>query len=372
MLASRHEGLKRAVNAAVEKLQAGENYAPLVEEILTRVIHKVIGQYQDKVNVGMQDSLMDLLSAFKQKVESEIFDAKNRWRVRCKDSILFPPNCRYCYTRGKATVAVIEQQPMVRTLLFDKAMLDHRHEFDSGATERISLALPYVYFFMHFQENGGKDQFQGVYSMWSTKSLKTMDDPLSLPLLPNTHSHGNICLGWAPAVSGGTIVDLTASAISFYWGSTFNSHLTEFWWNKANIDRRLETAKVWAKNSEENPMFILNVKFPVSHTVDDVIRLLTKYEQEPDELHARNDLNEAIDKVVETLYLKIGRYFKKTKFDKFYPKETTDKVSDALVSVIEEMTDVLLALEHEINEFKDDLMDLRPHRWKKRGELWQD
>jgi hypothetical protein len=96
-------------------------------------------------------------------------------------------------------------------------------------------------------------------------------------------------------------------------------------------------------------------------------------EEMSDETAIRHKLTSVIDNCVETLYAKIFRYFKNTKFDRFYPKPDMDKVSQALAAVVQEMSDVILALEHEINKLGESMQELRPGmHWKKRGDFWQD
>ena len=377
MLAKKHQHLKTAVQAATDKLRTGEEFPPLVDEILTRVVHKVLGQYQDKVNVGMQDSVADLLSTFKQKILLHIFDASNNWKVRNRGTVLFPSGCRYLYTRGISTIAMIEQQPQLRTLKFREGMQESSANEDwrrGSNEERVQLAMPYVYFLIHFKEHtADRLELAGVYSGWSTSQVTQLGDMLASPILPNTHKeNGNICMGYTP-IPGDTINSVCNNVVSHYWQSKFTNELADSWWNKSTIDNRIRTGRIWAANSQENPLFILNVRLPRDYSVSTVMDLLTRFETEPDELSARDSINKIVDDCVETLYTKILRYFKKTKFDKFYPKEATDQVHQSLTSVIDEMNGVLLALEHELNKLSDEVSDLSPGmRWKKRGDFWAD
>ena len=370
MLAKRHENLQKAVRSALDKVKTGEGFSPLVEEILTRVIYKVIGQYQNKVNAGMQDSVSDLLNSFKQKVATQIFESADSWRVRNRDEFLFPPNCRYCYSRGESTILVIEQQPAVRSLLFYENLLGRDYGSMTG-TKRVPLSLPYVYFFMHFRRHENNDVVSGVYTAWSNTSIVSLDDRLGRPVLPNTHPHCNVCMGWTP-MRGNNIIELTNNTITTYWNSTFSSDLADLWWAKSNVDRRIATGNEWMKNSEDNPLFILSVDWPFAYTVRGLLDLLTRSEMEPSELATRHKLTDTVDKCVETLYSKILRYFKRTSFERFYPKESADQLSQAIGSVVGEMSDLLLALEHEVNKLAEDIQDASPTRWKKRGEFWRD
>jgi hypothetical protein len=369
-LATRHQSLEKALKTAMAKVQTDETLQPLAEEIFTRVIHKVIGQYQTKVNAGMQDSLNDLLSAFRQKVLSNIFEVSDTWKVRNHDTCLFPVGCRYLYTRGQSIVAVIEQQPQTRTLSFQEGL---QEEYSRGTygTERILLAFPYVYFIMHFRETE-RITLTGVYSAWRTTAINSLTDTVSKPILPNTHANCMICMGHRP-IHGENIAAMSAAAISDYWNSRFTNDLSDFWWGKRTLNHHLSTGRSWSRTSLENSAFILSVPFPPSYTVQQLINLLVSQEVAPGELDLRNKITAALDKCVETLFAKILRYFKHTKFDHLYPKGSTTQVSQALDSVVKEMSDVLLALEHEINKLGESIKDIQPSfHWKKRGDLWQD
>ena len=50
-----------------------EDRTKLVEDVLAKVVIETIRKYQQRVNVGIQDSIVDLLSTFKLKVAEEIF-----------------------------------------------------------------------------------------------------------------------------------------------------------------------------------------------------------------------------------------------------------------------------------------------------------
>ena len=102
-LIQRYECIKQAAACAVQQTELDL----LVQDILTKIVIETLHKYQQKVNVGIQDSMGDLLDNFKQKITQAIFDVANTWRASNQKPVLFPRGCRFCYARGESTIFVI-------------------------------------------------------------------------------------------------------------------------------------------------------------------------------------------------------------------------------------------------------------------------
>jgi hypothetical protein len=122
----------------------------LLDDILNRVVHLSLQTYQEKIHVGIQDSLHDILLQFKKEIVLEIHNAAQTWIVSTKkEKTLFPKNCRFLYTMGDSTFVVIEEDPKNRTLSLDKSLVTGGKS-NLGSSERLNLALPYCVFVLHF------------------------------------------------------------------------------------------------------------------------------------------------------------------------------------------------------------------------------
>lgn len=367
-LIHQHQCLKESVQLAIKQISGFEG---LAADILTGVVIQTINKYQVKLNVGLQDSVADLMDTFKHKVAEAVFSKADAWRVANRDCFLFPKGCRFCFTRGDTAIVVIEQDPQIRSILFGPNMLGLNHEgIDSNTNdERIALAMPYVLFILQFKKN----VFRNLYTGWRMAPLRSLDDGLHQCLLPNIHEGGNVCLGNSFVPQGSNVSEMTDSIIAYYWNSKFNNDLSAHWWGKKEIDRRLETARTWSDCTIDDPTFMLDTHLPNTsgRTVQSVLNLLTVDEFEPDENKLRQDLAETIDNCVEGLSSKILRYFKKTKFERHHPKDIADVLINAMQGAGKEVVDLLFVLQHELDKIDRELKSGKDrNRIVPQGRMW--
>ena len=139
------------INATENFLSKISNLDGISSDIISQVIATTIKTYQDKVNVGIQDSISDLLDTFKQRIAETVFETSKQWKLPRRDLLLFPKNCRFCYQKGDSTVVLIEQDPQIRSLVFQKSLLSADYA-GLYQTVRIPLALPNVVFLLHFRK----------------------------------------------------------------------------------------------------------------------------------------------------------------------------------------------------------------------------
>ncbi len=349
-LLNRYESLKDATRLAVNETSSLEG---VIDDVLTKVVHESIKKYQQKLNVGVEDSVSDLLEAFKQKITESIFDAASTWKIANKEPVMFPRGCRYAYARGTSTIFVVEQDPGVRTLSFD---------FSYGVrnAERHALAMPYVVFLAHLKNNW----LVGLYCGWRTAPLQTLSDLISCPLLPNIHENLAVCMALDLRYENQTV----ENAISDFWNSTFNNDVSDRWQAKSAVSLDLTTPESWVEKSEENPLFMLELDFGHNKTIQSCIDLLTKHEVEPNEDEFLHRLSESIDACVKTLFSKIMRYFKKTKFEKHSPKDVTETLKSAIIKATGDLTDVVRVLDKEISSLT--ISNVGKHDLVRVGNLW--
>jgi hypothetical protein len=361
VLLEKHQLLKEAADLAAEQASGFEG---LSDDILSGIVIQTIHAYQKKLNVGVQDSVSDLMDTFKEKVLTAVFNTASGWRLANRDFFLFPRGCRFCFTKGTSTIFVIEQDPQVRTLLMDAAILGDRAPAAAanGSAERVALALPYVIFIIHVRHS----LLSGMYCGWRGQPLRTMQDMINMPVLPNIHDNMNVCMGTH------SYTDPDA-AVTHFWNTRFNNDLSTQWWSKAQIDPRLATARTWARNSLEDSTFVLGIRYQQKKTLEEQINLLTAQEEEPDENALRHNLAEAVDSSTGEIFAKIMKYFKKTKFEKHHPKEIKEVVGAILKEANHEYLDLLASIRHELDDLKEQIRvakeNLKPVGV---GHLWED
>lgn len=358
-LINRYEALRDASQIAIRESETLEG---MMEQVLTKVVHESIKKYQQKVSAGVEDSVADLLDDFKQKVTRTIFDVASTWKVENREPVLFPKGCRFAYTRGESTIFVIEQDPAIRSVLFDFGVTGESK--DEGEEGRLSLAFPYVLFIAHFKTG----QFSGLYTGWRTAPLRTLNDMISRPVLPNVHDSLNVCMDFSHG-RGETMSEATMDAVSNFWNSRFNNDVSDHWWKKSSISPKMRSGHTWERESQEDSMWVLGLDYPHQKSLQQAIDLLVMYEMEPDENAFRHVLADGVDSSVRTLFSKVSRYFKKTKFDKYHPKDVTEPLKDAIIEAVGEFSDVVFSLDKEICDLSQDLKrEKRP--LIKKGNFW--
>lgn len=363
LLHEKYNSLRRAAELAVRN---SNDFAPLVDRILTDVIFQSIRKYQQKVGVGLQDSVADLLIAFKQKILGIIFDAANCWKIPTIDPILFPKNCRFCYMKGETTILVIEQDPQVRSLLFDKGITRETY-FSTSEQERFSLALPYVIFILLFQQKC----FTNLYCAWRSAPLTNLSDRLCRPLLPNIHSNLSVCMGGDFSNEGGAVCEQVENVLNHFWSSQFNNDLSDLWWQKHTFDSKLAPLTLWEEYTRLDPLFVLNVAFPWSQKTLKQMLTIQDIEEMPDDTKLRHSLSESVDSCASELFQKVSHYLKKTKFEKFYPKDIVELVDKVVREAIKNTTDLTFCLDHEIRKLTIET-SIKPLEYKKAGPFWRD
>jgi hypothetical protein len=344
----KHQKLSEAVKLAYEE---SSQMNALSAEVLQQVVLETIHKYQQKLNVGVEDSISDLIDTFKQKVSQSIFDVASGWRVYNRDYFLFPRGCRFCFAKGENVIAVVEQEPQIRSLLLDGRIIENEPDYSTNS-ERIALALPYVNFVLHFKNQ----VFVSMYCGWRTSPLRDINDSLCTPLLPNIHDTLQVCMGKVTGDLGTNISQRTDAVIGHFWNSKFNSDLSTNWQKKSQYDARFSTARTWSDASIIDSSFVLQCNYKQIKTVKSIIDLLTTHDLEPDENHLRHTLTESIDTCVEAFFNKVMRYFKNTKFEKHHPKDVTELVKTTMIDASTELATLTLALERELQNLKQEII----------------
>lgn len=328
---------------SIEETQKVLTTTGLANDILTRVVIAKLDQFQNKISIGMQDSVTDLLDQFRKEIEQEILGITQTWMISSNgENFLFPINCRYVYSKGQTTVVVIEQPPGRRTVSLHRDLLNQPN---SEKIRRVNLLFPYVLFVFKWQNKKLIDAYTG----WRSSPIGRLNDPVFNPILPNIHKNYQIC--WGNVVFANKEINIGCEeAITAFWSSLFNNDLSDFWWEKQQFDP-ISTLSLWEENSD-NP-FLFN-EFQLAsissqpRTLQDLLDFCTQNEHALDENELRKLISHKIDYTLNKMFKGIMRYFKNSKFDKFYPKDIQNSLKDGIQPLLDEILDFLIIFENEI------------------------
>lgn len=375
-LQTKHHSLTNVVKSAVKQMK--DNKHAVVEDILTKVVIECLKKFEDKVNVGVQDSVADLLDTFRTKIASDIFDIAQTWSLTTsREKVLFPKNCRFLYNMGTSTIVVIEEPPMFRTLTLDRNLLGEHMEGNSRVTRQALLPLPYTTFIMHFinsrSDGKGRERLSSMYVFWNSKPLESLTDMLYEPILPNIHQNYSLCMGHDFSLTSTTISEMVREAVNEFWSSAFNNDLSMRWWAKDYIDNRLRTVAEW---EQLNPLDMFEMNYHAAMPLDRFINTCVGAHEEVniDASMMRRRLAETIDNCVSNLFNKVLKYFRKTKFDKFYPKDIVENLGTSITSISDELIGLVLGMELELKKLSDGVRNSKNssnfYGWEPKGGFW--
>lgn len=385
-LIQRYRHLGKANNGFKHSL---DDRTELIEDILTKVVIESIRRYQQRLQVGIQDSVTDLLASFKLQIVDEIYKASQNWMLTTyREPILFPPECRYLYTLAGSTFVVIEQPPIVRTLRLDQRLFEGGAIPPGISPHSKQLAIPYTVFIIHFRntavDGSGKEVFRNLYIGWRSRPLSSLNEPIFLPYLPNIHPNYTVCTGYpgydaleSSQAGGAGISELTQRVITDFWNTSFNNDLSAQWYMKKTVTQ-LATVGEWERNSRENPLFILDVPLlqpTISLTLKELIDTVgAAAEERPETMDLRHHISEMTDFLAGRLFHGIRNYVFKTKFDRFYPKEITDSLAGVMETCAKQLHTVALGIEMKLNDIVEEMNGLRDksYKWRKRGPSWKE
>lgn len=335
----KHENLKKAVEKTLDSLNDVEKVA---KDVLDLVVSDVLKKFHHKVGVGIEDSVVDLLDDFKQKISTQLIDEIRQWKIPQSNVVIFPRNCRFYYDKGDNVIVVIEEEPKFRNIKLSGELLDSDELY-----VRKRLPFPYVVYIFHIRMNG----LLNSYVSWRSSPLMKTSDKLARPILPNCHFGLEICWG-DHRPFGASVAELCEDAISKYWSSEFNEDLSDQWSNRSNISPILGNVSNWA-NHDVIDMLELDYHNGNDSSVEQKIEQITGNIDEPDIDKIKHNLINIVDKHSEILFSKIIRYFKRTKPERFYPKDVTELLKNNLKECTKDYLDVFYVLQFEYNKLND-------------------
>lgn len=223
------------VEEAVQKLQQGVR-GPVAVEVSNKVCRKVV----DRFLTIFQDSLDQLRENVSERT---IFP--NAARTKNNEIMVYPEGCRFMYTNQQNHgVMVIEQQPQVRTILLSDRSKRH-------------IPLPYVVFVVQYVVRHGSYNYAGLQVGFRNNPIKSLEDHLYSPSLPNFTNH-TVCMGSYEGVSNGdTPTDVADDIIGTFWQSVFGNGFHGFKYGNKTIS----SWTAWEVIAGNNPLNILKAKW---------------------------------------------------------------------------------------------------------------
>lgn len=359
--------LRKALKETTEAIAA--NNEPVINDILTKVVIETLDRFQKKVNVGLQDSISDLLDQFKLDIEREIFEIGQQWTLATRhEKFLFPKNCRFVYSKGSSTIVVIEQEPIRRSITVDRGLFGLDLVRRMNQTSRVSLLFPYVIFVLQWKDS----RLVNAYTAWRKEPIRLLSDPVFDPIMPNTHENYAICTGDVRMPSGDISLG-SENVISSYWQSVFNTDLSNFWWNK-KLHPKITTLETWVENSDD-PFLFNDINLSSKHkTLENMVDFCCIAEVDPDSVELRKRLADKIELCTTDMFSKVMKYFKKTKFDRFYPKEVQENVALSMEGLLKEIYDILSVLQNDLDTIvvnSKNRKDVDNYGWQPRSSMWR-
>lgn len=324
------ENFGKVIEAAKKSLATEE----ISKSILNRVLIDSIREYQQKLNIGIQDSAMDLLDNFKVKIKDEIFNISNSWKPYNREVFcLFPQNCRFFFSKGPFDLVAIEEKPQLRTVRFVNRGL-------------CGLHIPYSIFVFVFKNS----KFKAMYNGWRKTPLNSLEDDVYQPLLPNIHSSLEVCTGEIPEFEESSICKSVEYLIDYFWQSNFHPEHLATTFKKVSVDD-------WKNNVDYAFDFDLKKVSSLKKIIEDAYHV-------PDvESKLHHKLSKNVDELVELLFKKVMSYFQHKKFEKHYPQDLLENMNEAIDYVSKEYNLAIAAMESQI-------ITQENFGWEKAGNYW--
>ncbi len=205
---------------------------------------------------------------------------------------LLPPGSRWARRTGPALAIVVEHPPQVRAVRW------------FGETSIRHLAFPFVVYILMFDH----DSLETMYVFSRPRPLASEADPLYVPALLNVQAshtpaaYCRACLRGHPDWFEQPVGTQAERALEFFWSSGFDEDVTDNTYARfAGCDPRLASPAAWEAATRENPLFPLEVPWPLANphlaaAVDGLLGLRGLETRFPEDA---SDLADALSRVPE-------------------------------------------------------------------------
>jgi hypothetical protein len=235
---------------------------------------KVVGQIESVLRTG--------LTNFVKSFADTLSMTMNDWYDQESGQLaIYPRGTRLVHRKGVSQTIVIEEEPKVRTLLFENT--GRTEEDGKGWKNQYTVGLPYIIFTTHFV-----DKVMNCMTVtFRPKPLTSLDDMLYDPCFPNQGADLKVCMSlstdanWAQITGrkeyeDASISERAAQAIRYFWNSRFTvDHLNVVWgWYKEKYPDKLGSLDQWEKATIQDKMFFLGLDMKGHCTLRDHIKVI--------------------------------------------------------------------------------------------------
>lgn len=273
---SKIEALKKNFEAAhthfVAQALVGEasrNLQNQIRETMDRN-YKRLGQ---SIIGDLSDISESNLGQFRQSLIDHVWQTVQQYKGQIvQHPFIIPKNARVVFTQNDVTAVLVEQEPQVRSVSFTQVSTLEANKAiaRSDLGYRFQLAFPYVYFLITFRQRSLKN----IRLYFANKAIMTGKDivawaPLPNVRTPNSNDAPYVCMGKTFEVEDGPIAEQCKQIIDAYWQRPYNRDLGDGGY--PSISSKLANLAEWQANSQKNPLFILDIKWPHQCKVKDVL-----------------------------------------------------------------------------------------------------
>jgi hypothetical protein len=229
-----------AVKVQLKKKDLSEQAVTVMKQATSNVLDRV----KKNIDAQIKEDSSPIVEKFAKDTAAKMSAMTQQWVDGVtNDLVVFPEGTRYIWRDGQVTTIIVEQQPQVRHISYNKHIY--------------LLAMPYVQFIIPFTNHvpSGK-----LMVGCTKKSLSDLDQPLLQLPLPNIQNHV-VCMGDMKFPSSGNMTEMVRNLIGKFWQSDFNHNhhqanldfINAMGWTDTNYDGML----TWQEKTKQDPMFII-------------------------------------------------------------------------------------------------------------------
>lgn len=290
------------------------------ESLLQGISDKTLQRFQQELVAHAGEAVGGHLNDFRQQAIAFLQRrASGDATYVPHDGSTFPDGTKFCLSKGKATVFVVEEKPQVRTVTFREGFVRGKNDYLTKDTT-FQLAFPYVIFVVKLWEG----RFSCLCVYFAKRPLQSLTDTLCWPSLPNIHSDGSVCLRYQEA-NYKTAAECVRAVISHFWQSAFNNDLRDHY---DHGDNPIRNVWDWEKQSQKDAAFVLTTNWRESgERLEHLIERLLRSDREDEVATAEQVVRKSLDKAMTSLTAVIQKACGEVTVEKRYAKLIAKELS---------------------------------------------
>lgn len=288
------------------------------DKTLQRFQQELVAHAGETVGGHLNDFRQQAIAFLQRRASGDATDVPH-------DGSTFPDGTKFCFSKGKATVFVVEEKPQVQTVTFREGFVRGENDYLTKDTT-FQLAFPYVIFVVKLWEG----RFSCLCLYFTKRPLQSLTDTLCWPSLPNIHSSGSVCLRY-PDANYKTVAECVRAVISHFWQSAFNNDLRDHY---DHGDNPIRNVWDWEKQSQKDAAFVLTTNWRESgERLEHLIERLLRSDREDEVATAEQVVRQSLDKAMAGLTAVIQKACGEVTVEKRYAKLIAKELSAHLQSL---------------------------------------